>query len=122
MFVYEYSQVLSGKHRKSIPPFTWLIPVAYPWLTWLIPANPSTFCGIFLHLNHVLRILQSSQNITESQILQSIDSHQMDDKSLIQGTLSQSKDNVWAVMLCTIANDACQSGTERKRLRQEMDR
>ena len=65
-----------------------------------IPANPSAFCGIFPHLNHVFRIRHYSQNIRESQILQNmyIDSQQMDVKSLIQGTLSQSKDKLWVVM------------------------
>ena len=62
----------------------------------------------------------------ESQILQfyrvSLDSHQMDIKSLIKGTLSMSKDDLWVVMFYTNANGACQSGTERKRLRQETDR
>ena len=71
-------------------------------------------------------IPHSSQNIMESQILQfyrvSLDSHQMDIKSLIKGTLSMSKDDLWVVMFYTIANGACQSGTERKRLRQETDR
>ena len=50
------------------------------------------------------------------------DSPQMDVKSLIQGTLSPSKDDLWAVMLYTNANGACPSGTERTRLRQEMAR
>ena len=45
------------------------------------------------HLNHVFHIPHSSQDITESQIYRiSLDSHQIDDKSLIQGTLSWSKD------------------------------
>ena len=43
----------------------------------------------------------------------------MDVKSLIQGTLSPSKDDLWA-LLYTITNGACQSGTVR--LRQETDR
>ena len=51
-----------------------------------------------------------------------LDPHQMDVKSLIQGTLSPSQDDLWAVVLYTITNDACQSGTERKRLKQETDR
>ena len=69
-----------------------------------IPANSSAFCGIFPHLNHVFCIPYSSQNITESKILQfyriSIDSHQIDVKSLIQGLLSLSKDYLWA--LCCV--------------------
>ena len=67
-------------------------------------------------------IPHSSQNITESQILQNkyLDFHQMDVKSLIHCTLSRSKDDLWVVMLYT--NGACPSGTERKRLRQETDR
>ena len=51
-----------------------------------------------------------------------LDSQQMDVKSLIQGTLSWSTDDLWAVTVYTNANGACQSGTERMRLRQEMDR
>ena len=51
-----------------------------------------------------------------------LDSHQTDVKSLIQGTLSWSKGDLWVVVLYTNANGACPSGTERKRLRQEMDR
>ena len=43
----------------------------------------------------------------------------MDVKSLIQGTLSMSKDDLWEVMLYTIVNDAYPSGTERNTLRQE---
>ena len=40
----------------------------------------------------------------------SLHSHQIDVKSLIQGTLSRSKDDLLAAMLYTIANGACQSG------------
>ena len=43
----------------------------------------------------------------------------MDVKSLIQGTLSLSKDDLLAVMVYTIANGAYLSGTERNTLRQE---
>ena len=39
------------------------------------------------------------------------DSHQMDAKSLVQGILSLSKDDLWA-LLYTIANGSCPSGTE----------
>ena len=86
-----------------------------------IPANPSAFCGIFPHLTHVFRIhLKILRNHNFYRI--SLDSHQMDVKSLIQGTLSRSKDDFVSVMLCTIANGACLSGTERKRLRQETGR
>ena len=46
----------------------------------------------------------------------------MDVKSLTEGTLSLSKDDLRAVVLYTNANGVCQSGTERKRLRQETDR
>ena len=85
----------------------YIIPVAY------LPTLP--------HLNHVfcihLKILRNHKYYRTNQ-----DSHQMDDRFLIQGTLSRSKDDLWAVMLCTIANGACQSGTQRKRLRREMDR
>ena len=35
-------------------------------------------------------------------------------KSLIQGTLSPSKDDLWAVMLHTVAIGACPSGTEKE--------
>ena len=52
----------------------------------------------------------------------SLDSHQMDVKSLVQGMLSWSKDDLRAVMLYTIANGVGLSGTERNRLRQETDR
>ena len=45
----------------------------------------------------------------------------MDVKSLIQNTLSESKYDLWVVMLYTNANSACQSGTERQRLRQETE-
>ena len=70
------------------------------------------------------RIPHSSQNITEWQILQIIsqDFHQMDVKSLIQGPLSRSKDDLWAVILYSLASGAYPSGTERKRLRREADR
>ena len=88
--------------------------------TFHIPAKPSTFWGIFPHLNHVFRIhLIILWNHKYYRI--SLDSHQMSRMSrLIQGTLSRSKDDLFVVVLYT--NGACPSGTERKRLRQEMDR
>ena len=46
----------------------------------------------------------------------------MDVKSLIPGMLSRSKDHLWTVAIYTNANGACQSGTVRNRLRQEMNR
>ena len=42
--------------------------------------------------------------------------------STFKGTLSTSKYDLWALLLYTIASGACSSGTERKRLRREMDR
>ena len=51
----------------------------------------------------------------------SIDSHQINVKTLIQGMLSWWKDDLWA-LLYIIANGACPSGTEKKRLRHETDR
>ena len=46
----------------------------------------------------------------------------MDVKSFNKGTLLPAKDDLRAVMLYTITNGACPSGTERKRLKQETDR
>ena len=78
----------------------------------------------FPHLTHVFHIhLKILQNHRFYRI--SLDSHQIHVKSLIQGTLAWSKDILWVVVLYTnggSANGACQSGTERNRLRQEMDR
>ena len=92
------------------------------WSRVLSPKDPSTFCGIFPHLNHVFRIPHSSQILWNHKYYRiSLDSHQMDVKSLIQGTLSPSKDDLWALFY-TITNDACPLGTEIKRLRQETDR
>ena len=63
-----------------------------------IPANPSAFCRICPHLNHVFRIrLKILRNHKFYRI--SIDSHQMDVKSLIQCTLLPSKDDLWVVVL-----------------------
>ena len=44
--------------------------------------------------------------------LKILDSHQMDVKSLIQGMLSPTKDDLCAVMLATNANGACQGQRE----------
>ena len=88
----------------------------------LIPANPSIFCGIFLHLDHVFRIPHSSQNITESQIIQGKYRFPPNGCQVSHSGHVIAVDDLWAVMLYTIANGACPSGTERKRLRQEMDR
>ena len=99
-----------------------LNPVVELWYYYVcIPANPSAFYGIMPHLNHVFRIyLKILQNHKFYRI--SLDSHQVAVKPLIQGTLSPSKDDLSVVMLYTNASGACPSGTERKRLRQEMDR
>ena len=62
------------------------------------------------HLNHVFHIhLKILWNHKFYRI--SLDSHQMNVKSLIQGMLSSSKDDLWAVML--FANGDCLSRTER---------
>ena len=75
----------------------------------VIPANPSTFSGIFPHLNHVFNHLKILRNHKFYRIC--IDSHQMDVKSLNKGKLSLS--DLWTLVSYTIANGACLSETER---------
>ena len=97
--------------QKGLSRRTWLIVLSWLLPDWCIPANPFACCRIFLHLNHVSRIcLKILWN--HKFYRKSLDSHHTDVKSLIQGTLSQSKDDLWVVMLYSFANGACPSGTE----------
>ena len=69
---WETSDILFDVEQLNIRHFwsTSDITINQPHKWQCIPANPSTFYGIFPHLNHVFRIPYSSQNVTESQILQ----------------------------------------------------
>ena len=84
--------------RKELVPYS-----DYNMVGWSLAAWPTELFCSTLHTCQPFRILpnvstfepcnpHSSQNITESQILQiSLDSHQMDVKSLIQALMSPAK-------------------------------
>ena len=85
--------------------------------TFLHSAESLRICTMYSAFHIHLKWLKILRNHKFYRI--SLDSHQMDVKSLIQGTLSLSKDDLLAVMVYTIANGAYLSGTERNTLRQE---